>query len=169
MELISGGVPLFLAHLGTMIGFTEDGQCEIESSPVADALRNLDPAYPDDWKDSTGENVVFWQQVSEGLACGPRLLRDGAVCLNPAPEGLRSAEVLASYTRRSAIGITGDHRLLLVTVTSSLPDLACVMQSLGCAQAMNLDGGASSGIWVRGRFLQRPGRQISNALLILPK
>ena len=43
------------------------------------------------------------------------------------------------------------------------------MQALGCEQAMNLDGGASSGLWLSGGYLRQPGRPISNALLVLPK
>lgn len=31
---------------------------------------------------------------------------------------------------------------------------------------MNLDSGASSGLWLRGTYLRTPGRLISNALLI---
>ena len=54
-------------------------------------------------------------------------------------------------------------------VSCGIPDLARLMRALGCSQAMNLDGGSSSCLWVRGNYLQRPGRDISNALLILPR
>ena len=44
--------------------------------------------------------------------------------------------------------------------------MAGVMKALGAYQAMNLDSGASSGLWVRGKYLSTPGRLISNALLM---
>ena len=49
------------------------------------------------------------------------------------------------------------------------PQMADVMKALGAWNAMNLDGGASSGLWARGRYLTTPGRPISNALLVLDK
>ena len=39
-------------------------------------------------------------------------------------------------------------------------------QELGAYDAMNLDGGASTGLWVNGKYLVSPGRQINNALLL---
>src|SRR5205085_2574678 len=33
----------------------------------------------------------------------------------------------------------------------SLPELAAVMRALGCTTAMNLDGGGSSTMWIRGK------------------
>jgi exopolysaccharide biosynthesis protein len=67
------------------------------------------------------------------------------------------------------VGVTEDGWLLLATTTATVSQLARVMHALHAKDAMNLDGGASSGLWVRGKYLRRPGRAISNALLILPK
>jgi len=43
------------------------------------------------------------------------------------------------------------------------------MQTLGCRDAMNLDGGASSGLFLRDAYLTKPGRDISNALLVMAR
>jgi exopolysaccharide biosynthesis protein len=43
------------------------------------------------------------------------------------------------------------------------------MHSLGAYNAMNLDGGASSGLYYGGRYLTAPGRDLSNALIIYKK
>lgn len=65
------------------------------------------------------------------------------------------------------MGITPEGRLLLVTTgAATIKQLARGMQRLGCREAMNLDGGASSGLWLEGRYLTQPGREISNALVI---
>jgi len=50
-----------------------------------------------------------------------------------------------------------------------MPQLAQTMKALGCRDAMNLDGGASSGLFHRDTYLTRPGRDIPNALLVLPR
>lgn len=40
------------------------------------------------------------------------------------------------------------------------------MKKAGAYQAMNLDGGASSGLYYNGKYLTTPGRKISNALVV---
>jgi len=37
------------------------------------------------------------------------------------------------------------------------------MQKLGAYNAMNIDGGASSGLYYKGKLLTIPGRDLSNA------
>jgi exopolysaccharide biosynthesis protein len=44
--------------------------------------------------------------------------------------------------------------------------MAHIMLNLGAQQAMNLDGGSSSGLWCRGKSIVSPGRLLSNAILI---
>jgi exopolysaccharide biosynthesis protein len=34
---------------------------------------------------------------------------------------------------------------------------------------MNLDGGASSGLWFKGSYITKPGRLLSNTLIFTPK
>jgi hypothetical protein len=112
----------------------------------------------------------FWAQVSEGLGCGPRLVSSGAVDVHPQAEGFSHPKILSLACARSAVGVTEDGSLLLVTSgAATIGDLARAMKELGCREAMNLDGGASSGLWLRGRYLTSPSRAISNALVIVPR
>jgi len=77
--------------------------------------------------DSTG--------IQQALQSGPRLVVDGEpVKLKP------------QSSRRSALGIDHQGRLLLLTTSSSVEArrLANVMRDLGCVQALNLDGGPSA-------------------------
>ncbi len=77
--------------------------------------------------------------------------------------------MLTASAARSAVGITADGWLLFVTTDATMRQLADVMKALKATQAMNLDGGASSGLWVRGKYLRRPGRHVSNALLVVKR
>lgn len=115
-----------------------------------------------------GADMGFWREANEVIGCGPRLLADGRIAVDPASEGFSSDKILSASSSRSMVGVTRDGRLLLATSSGTVRQMADVMKALGAWDAMNLDGGASSGLWVQGRYLTTPGRQIGNALLIVP-
>lgn len=110
----------------------------------------------------------YQQGGMEGaLQVGPRLVVNGKVQLNVEAEGFRDPKILTGGGARSALGITSNHELLLVTSGgATIPQMAEIMKQAGAYQAMNLDGGASSGLYYNGSYLTKPGRELSNALLI---
>ena len=111
-----------------------------------------------------------WLSAQEALGCGPLLVRNGEVCADPQAEGFRDPKILTNAGNRSAVGLTGDGHLLMITSSSATTSqLAQAMKALGCRSAMNLDGGASSGLFHQEAYLTRPGRDISNALLVLSR
>jgi Phosphodiester glycosidase len=120
---------------------------------------------------------------------GPRLLANGRVRLRAAAEGF--APLSAPWFYRSFVtgrhprtlaGLRPDGTLLLVTVDgrrpgwsagATLPEAALLMRALGARDALNLDGGGSSAMTVRGRVVSRPSdpsgeRPVSDALVVLP-
>jgi hypothetical protein len=105
----------------------------------------------------------------DGLGCGPRLLMNGRVNLSPVDEGFCSPKILCDSCNRSAVGYSRDRKTLIMFTTGSgtIRGLAEAARALGLYDAMNLDGGASSGLWCDGRYLVTPGREISNALVVL--
>lgn len=110
----------------------------------------------------------FWNNVEEAIGCGPRLVADGKIALEPLSEGFTSAKILSARGQRSAVGVTRDKQLLLVTCSgATVKLLASIMKALGACDAMNLDGGASSCLWVNGKYLTTPGRNIGNALMVI--
>lgn len=97
-----------------------------------------------DWEQRlTEENV---------LLSGPLLM------LNGMDEVLDSTSFSRSRHPRTAIGIKSNGRILLLTVDGrntnsagmSLTELAKTMKWLGCTSSINLDGGGSTTLWVRG-------------------
>ena len=98
------------------------------------------------------------------LGVGPRLVKDGQSVYDPVSEGFSSPKILENSAARSAVGFQSDGTIFLVTATATVKQLSVIMKSLGCQQAMNLDGGASSGLYAQGRLLTRPGRYLSNIL-----
>lgn len=117
------------------------------------------------------EEPEFWQTAREALGCGPRLVKDGAVACDPAAEGFSHPKILTMSCARSAVGVTADNTLLLVATTgnATIRELADIMRALGARDAMNLDGGASSSLWSQGQYLKAPGRDLSNALMLVKK
>lgn len=69
-------------------------------------------------------------------------------------------------TQRSAIGVKSDGSVVIVTGKATINKLADAMIGLGCVEATNLDGGASSGLYANGNFLTNPGRNLNTSLII---
>lgn len=105
--------------------------------------------------------------VQEAFQVGPRLLTNGAITVDPIAEGFSSHKILSSPGARSAIGILPNRQLVLVTTSgATVQQLASVMKQLGVVDAMNSDGGASTGLYVNGKYITTPGRDIAVAILV---
>ena len=87
------------------------------------------------------------------LCCGPILINDGKM------EEMLTTDFHTKPHPRTAIGITKDGRLLLVTVDGRFQDKAIGMSTLllqeymyilGAHEALNLDGGGSTAMWIDG-------------------
>jgi hypothetical protein len=107
--------------------------------------------------------------AQEAIGCGPRLVTNGAVTVYPAQEGFRDPKVLYESMSRSMVGYTKDGWLIMATSSGTTLEMGRIMQALGAWQAMSMDSGASSGLWLRGRYLVEPGRLLNNALLVVPR
>ncbi len=116
-----------------------------------------------------GTNTGFWNRVTAAMGCGPRLVAQGKIALDMETEGFKSPKILSLSAARSAVGMTGTGDIILATTTATIQGLAEVMKSLGCQDAMNLDGGASSGLIVGGKTVRPAGRKVSNALVLVPR
>lgn len=79
-------------------------------------------------------------------------------------EGFTESKILANSGARSAIGIKSNGNVVIVTTAAKVSELGGIMLSLGCSDAMNLDGGASSGLYANGKLITTPGRNLSNIL-----
>ncbi|MDI6828254.1 MAG: phosphodiester glycosidase family protein [Armatimonadota bacterium] len=127
-----------------------------------------------------GETTTGWEKVVEATGGTPRLVRDGKISLEFEKENQSPDSKFVTLTHpRSALGVTGDGKLVLVTVDGRqevstgmpLKDLAELMLSLGCVDAMNLDGGGSTTLSTWFGTLNSPSdgwlRPLPNALAVL--
>lgn len=108
----------------------------------------------------------FWAKAESVVGAGPLLVRDGVKSIDLAKEAFYEAKITTNSAARSAVGISADGRLIFLTTTATLHELADIMIQLGAKTATNLDGGASSGMYYNGKMIRTPGRAISNAIVI---
>lgn len=123
---------------------------------------------PQAWMDDNTD-LTSWSDVMEAVSAGPCVLKNGRPMFNPKVEGFSDPKVLTKSGARSAVGFTKDKVLYLIVTNGTVADMGMILMALGCTDGMNLDGGASSGLWYKGSYLRTPGRQISNALLVMEK
>jgi exopolysaccharide biosynthesis protein len=110
--------------------------------------------------------TLDWSDIQTAVGAGPRLVADGKVTLDAKAEGFADQKILTASAARSGIAIMPDGSILLATVNgATMAQWAAVMKAIGAKQAMNLDGGASSGMYASGKMLTPPGRLLSNALI----
>ncbi|MDQ8739468.1 phosphodiester glycosidase family protein [Paenibacillus sp. LHD-38] len=109
---------------------------------------------------------VAWSRVHTAIGAGPRLVKDGKLAINPVLEGFSSSKILTDAASRSGILVKKDGTILIATVPkATIKQWGQIMVQLGAVQAMNLDGGASSGMYAQGKLITKPGRLISNGLV----
>jgi hypothetical protein len=103
------------------------------------------------------------------LGAGPILLRNGDQVLNASQESF-SRNFAAGRAPRSVVGTTNSGKLLLAAIHYScdrdgkaiapnLETTAQIMQRIGAVDALNLDGGNSSTLYLGGRILNKSPRQ----------
>ncbi len=110
---------------------------------------------------------------------GPRLMTNGIIQNDFAGSEGFDAAFTDSKHPRSAVGINRDStkiffvavdgRQAALSVGMTLSELAYYMKSIGCYQAVNLDGGGSTAMVVRNQVVNSPSdgseRSVGNALL----
>lgn len=116
-----------------------------------------------------------WQDVNHIISGGPYLVKNGEIFVDMTEQKLSA---IGGRNPRTAIGYTKDNNLILVTADGregssiglTLNELANLMKQLGCVNAMNLDGGGSTVMFVNGQVVNKPAVQggipLSHTLMI---
>lgn len=124
--------------------------------------------YENDYTTSSHNGTSLdYNNVRSAVGAGPTLVKDGVIVLDGASEGFTEDKILINPAQRSLIGVTKDNLMAMVSVPGvTMYQLAEIALDLGLTQAINLDGGASSGVYSEGTYHTMPGREVSNALVI---
>ncbi|WP_227762393.1 phosphodiester glycosidase family protein [Zhaonella formicivorans] len=119
----------------------------------------------------------YWSGVKHLLTSGPLLVENGEPVFQAVAEGFTGT--VLERNPRTAVGVTKDGKMLLAVVDGrseksvgvTLEELAYIMTDLGAYQAMGLDGGGSTEMWVQGKIVNQPSggseRPLNNGLVVL--
>lgn len=128
-----------------------------------------------------GDRNVYWEDglnAEDVLTSGPMLLEKGGYSI------VEDTKFNSKRHPRTAVGIRKDGTKVLVTVDgrnaasqgATIPEMQNIMLWLGCIDALNLDGGGSTTMVVRGNIVNHPcdnkkfdsagERSVANAIII---
>ena len=134
-----------------VIDTTETREFEIRATGAVYVHKNKIKILP--W--SPEIEAGYRQKKGTILASGPLMLEDGETC----SWEMCDSSFIATKHPRSAIFTTKDKKTVLITVDGrakgnaigvSIPELAHLIRILGGEDALNLDGGGSTTLWLEG-------------------
>ena len=102
-----------------------------------------------------------WNGVNHIISGGPYLVKNNEIYVDMTAQKLSA---IGGRNPRTAIGYTKDNHLILMTADGregasiglTLMELAALMKEFGCVNAMNLDGGGSTVMYVKGQVVNKP-------------
>jgi hypothetical protein len=105
-----------------------------------------------------------WKEVKQAVTGGPRLISNGVIINKESLESEKFNKNILEANSRTAVGITANNELLFVVVDKRYPistgvtydDLAVIMKELGAVDAMGLDGGHASTMYLNGKVVNYP-------------
>ncbi len=108
--------------------------------------------------------------VTTAIGGGPILLREGHTFdWTHRPE--RHPRTVIGWNRESLFLVVVDGRQKGLSIGMNYTELSSLMLRLGCKEAMNLDGGGSSTLWLGGRVMNSPSdgqeRHVANSLIVV--
>lgn len=116
-----------------------------------------------------------WEKVVHVIGGGPYLVRNGEIFVDMTAQKLSA---IGGRNPRTAIGYTKNNHLIMLTADGregasiglTLMELAQLMKEFGCVNAMNLDGGGSTVMYVDGHIVNKPaikgGIPLSNTIMV---
>lgn len=127
-----------------------------------------------------GESVTLewttgWPGVNETVGGNPTLFENGVETMGDCP----TSSSFCGRNPRTGIGLDERGRILLVTVDGrqeksvgmTLDELADLFRYLGASSALNMDGGGSTTMWVRGKIVNRVSdgseRPVGSSVLVV--
>ena len=164
------------------LGFLDDGGIDIAwVTSRNDSLFNFSEPVknqPEEPVDSFDFSKAETWEVDDAIHAGPVLMHDGKIRVTTNEE-VFFGSTIPDIHPRTAAGYRNSGELVLLVVDGrqvdsrgvDLQELAILMRDLGCVEAINLDGGGSSGMVVDGKLLNRPAgttsqREVMSAIAV---
>ena len=124
-----------------------------------------------------------WKKIETAIAGGPVLVQEAKVAVYNEEEMMFAGKAISDKHPRTAMGYTKSGKLIILVIQgraagraegATLVQEANMLLSLGCYEALNLDGGGSSCMLVNGRETITPSdaagqRPVPAVLMIMHK
>jgi exopolysaccharide biosynthesis protein len=108
-----------------------------------------------------------WENIEWALSGGPDLVTDGKASPVSTHQAFKDPKFTTQSYPRTALGITADNKVYLVNVEkATINELKEIMLALKSYDAVNLDGGDSTGMYYNGKLLVKPGRKLVTVLYV---
>ena len=119
----------------------------------------------------------MWNSAVQIVGAGPRLVENGAVHVTAGEEQF-PGDIRYGRAPRSAVGVTKEGKIVFAVVDGrqshshglTLTEFAELLVKFGVQNAINLDGGGSSALCVRGSVVNSPSdgseRAVGSALIL---
>ncbi len=153
-------LPLIIPEKGYVISAPKGKLAGMKLGSAVELEYNITPEY---------------EGIKHIISGGPYLIKSGNIYIDTAVQKLNA---ITGRNPRTAIGYTKDNVLILVTIDGrkegssgvTLNELAKIMKELGCYEAINLDGGSSTVMYVNGNVYNgsniKTSAMINNALTV---
>lgn len=136
---------------GYLLVFRGDSINSAQTLPVGSAIHIESSVFP-----------TAFSRFPNILGAGPLLLKNRHIVLDAKGENFSNAFITQKAVR-SGICTTATGNLIVAAVHNrvsgpgpTLAEHAQIMQQIGCVDALNLDGGSSTGLYLGGQLLDRP-------------
>ena len=125
----------------------------------------------------TEQTGTMWDRAVQIVGAGPRLVENGAVHVTAGEEDF-PGDIRYGRAPRSAVGVTKRGKVVFAVVDGrqedshglTLTEFAELLVKFGVQNAINLDGGGSSALYVSGDVVNSPSdgqeRAVSSALIL---
>ena len=157
----------------------------IQTHPLKFSGLKADPDLADLKKITAMANVKLkkWKKIETAIAGGPVLVQENKVAIFNGEELMFAGKAIADKHPRTAMGYTKDGKLIILVIQgraagvaegATLVQEANMLSSIGCYEALNLDGGGSSCMLVNGKETIKPSdtggqRPVPAVFMILHK
>jgi hypothetical protein len=119
-----------------------------------------------------------WKDVDQAITGGPLLVKDGQAVHKESLIMEKFRDELLAPNSRTAIGVSKDRELIFVVVDRQRPfsigvtydELSEIMKEAGADNAVGLDGGHTSTMYINGKIVNKPLTRaegmVSNAIIV---
>lgn len=166
---------------GFVLSAAGKSQEELKSLKIGDKITIDFPASYFRYKESLSNNSRQASVAEDIITGSPRLIKDGKINITWQEEKT-SKSFVETHHPRTAVAKLKDGKFLMVTIDGrseesggmSLYQLADFLLEQGAIDALNLDGGGSSTMFLDGKIVNHPSdkegeRKVGDALLVFPQ